>query len=315
MHQNIIRIDHFILNNYLKILLFLFILFFTWYEYFGYERFIDIENYNYSFYNSLFEYTQPTFIKIIFGEYLFYFILLFFSFVTDFNTFHYFISLFISLVILIFNFHQVRNVLVLILLINPLFFEICYGQLRTGLALAFFLLYIMLKDKNIIFRLFFLIPPLIHSSFFLFSFMYLFGVFFFQSKRFSFNNRLLYLTLLLLCAILFCFTKTYVLYFIGDVRYNAASTSQSLSFTLPWIIIYIILFLGIKRLSSVSFFYFSCITLFVVSFFFNHYNLRFLSVSYCAFLPVLKFVNFDFRNMVYLIFIFFNSYHWVLWLN
>lgn len=220
--------------------------------------------------------------------------------------------------------YKKTHILFMFLLFNPLFFDLIYSQLRISLASTFFIISILLVNKNkFLFLLFLLLSFTTHTAIFPISLIYLIS--YFLSKIDIDEKIKIFISLIV--GFIFSFIMgpflNIFLNFVGDRRlgYDTSALSSSFLYLSFWFLMFLFLLLQCKNKSFIrnindpdNFFAISILSFVFMSFFVGGYSTRIIAIS-LSFLIILIFKFFKFFKLfiIYFYFLYLLLYFYIWW--
>ena len=209
----------------------------------------------------------------------------------------------------------------LLFLLNPLFIDFFYSQIRLSFAITFIYLSIIAFNKNKLVSFVLLIPAFfIHTSSFLFAFMFYSAIF--LAKTTKIGNRLKFFMSILVGAVVAFVTGPYMSVLLGSVNDRRAEyndMSSPLLYMVYWIILF--LFFMVKYLSgktqSFNKYYvyitMSILTMVFLNIFMKGYSSRFLAASFPFLILSISGLRGKNDSMVLILYILYTITTWFFW--
>lgn len=209
-------------------------------------------------------------------------------------------------------------------LINPMYIDFFYSQIRLSFAIAFVYLSVIMFDKNKLLSVIILIPSFfIHTSSFIFIFIFYSAVFLAKVSFISSIKK--YLISLLVGAIAAIATGPYMSVILGSFDDRRAEEYGDFSSPVLYMIYWIglFLFIGIKafsnKIDSLNIYYFyitsSILTMVFLSIFLGGYPSRFIVASF----PFIILAISEFRGKnefaISFLYILYTAILWIFWVS
>ena len=216
-----------------------------------------------------------------------------------------------------------KNFLVCLFLLNPLYIDFFYSQIRLSFAIAFIFLSIMAFEKHKILSLLLIIPALfIHTSSFLFIFIFYSAIFVTKATFIGQKGRLGISLLVGLIASLAAGPYMSVLLGTIDdrrVEYeNMASPFLYIVFWLGLFVFFMLKFLY-KKTANLNHYYtyisISVLTMVVLNVFLTGYSSRFLAASFPFLALAMSELKGKNESIVGVIYVFYTLILWIFWMT
>ena len=208
------------------------------------------------------------------------------------------------------------SILAPLLLMNPVFIDMAVSQLRSGLALSFFILGIVARRRIIFAVPLFLVSISIHSAFSIVVMMFI-GLSFLKLKVVSTVNFRIYALVLAVCiSILLSFGKDALLQWLGDRRVGTDPDPNTFLYSSFWIAVFLFILMDGRRFTSLNN---SIAASFLFIFIFvtlsGFYGSRFLAFSFPFMIPAVLFLPNQGRLLLLLLYAPFCTEQFYLWMK
>lgn len=216
-----------------------------------------------------------------------------------------------------------KNPYIFILILNPLFVDFFYSQIRLTFAISFlYISLILFKNKRILSALPIVISFFIHTSSFIFLFIFYSGYFLESCSRMKYKTRFfLSLFVGLLCAIV---TGPYMSVLLGtfeDRRADYDNMSSPTSYMIYWLLLFVYLVIRsiISNKSIINRYYFyitiAILTMVFINVFASGYSSRFLAAAFPFVVMTLSHFRRGSDVIILFGYLFYNIVLWFFWLT
>lgn len=218
---------------------------------------------------------------------------------------------------------KTKNLYICLFLINPVYIDFFYSQIRLSFAITFVYLSIIFFNKNRLFSLLFLVPSFfIHTSTFLFIFIFYTAVF--LERNSSIGSNLKFLMAMFIGFIVAFVTGPYMSILLGTVedrRAEYSDMSLPAVYVIYWIGLFLFLLLkyNFGKLKGLNYYYFyitvSILTMIFLNIFLMGYSSRFLAASFPFIaLTLSEFIGKN-EFFIILFYVFYTLVLWFFWLT
>lgn len=216
-----------------------------------------------------------------------------------------------------------KSIYLCLLLLNPLYIDFFYSQIRLSFAIAFIYLSILTFNRNRFLSLLFLLPSFfIHTSSFLFLFIF-YSAILLEKNSFITQRVKVSISLLVGCisALVTGPYMSVILSSIEDRRSDYDDLSSPVLYMIYWIGLFIFFMLKyvLKKTESLNYYYFyitlSILTMVVINIFLAGYSSRFIAASLPFFILTLSELRGKQEYFIGVLYVFYTLIIWFFWIT